>query len=665
MQPDSTLNPQQRAAAEYRGRNLLVLAGAGTGKTRTIIARARHLLRRGVNPSRILILSFTRKSAREIVDRLQSALPGRDDELKGRTFHSWCMEMIEQNPEVFDFGKYSVIDEDDRLSAFKLVCGRNFRAANFIKPEQLADVYSFAVNACCSLSTALQKQIFNGRTDPQTRQAILGKRPVYEQAIKKYLAFKTQHRYLDYDDILAKVAKGLKRNPDAARHLASHYDHILIDEMQDTNPLQYLLLESFWTDCNLFCVGDDAQSIYGFRGADFRSVHHFTDIVPHAEVMRLTLNYRSTQEILDLGNWILARSPLHYDKELQAVRGKGVRPALIHYVNDWDQARDIVMRIRDSVGVQGCKYEDNMVLSRSNYGMRAVEGCLIEAGIPYTIFGGTGLMKSAHIRDVVSALRVVANPHDELAWMRYLKLFEGVGDITAAKIISAVLDKETLQQCLETLVCDFRLPGEAASTLQAIHNLQAEVDRAIKAAFEGLEKVLSRAYKDDWEKRKRDLPILQKIGAGAQSITAFLGEYVLDPALETGDKEDGHADDHVILTTIHSAKGLEATNCYLLNVSYSNFPSPHAVEAGEEAVEEERRCLYVALTRAKNRLYLYRSLKASRVVEPSDRQNSLYFLNDLPPHLCELGNVRDGDRAWAPYRGEGIRFSDDSDFDFS
>ncbi|MGM9864537.1 MAG: 3'-5' exonuclease, partial [Lepagella sp.] len=170
---------------------------------------------------------------------------------------------------------------------------------------------------------------------------------------------------------------------------------------------------------------------------------------------------------------------------------------------------------------------------------------------------------------------------------------------------------------------------------------------------------------DDWEKRKRDLPILQKIGAGAQSITAFLGEYVLDPALETGDKEDGHADDHVILTTIHSAKGLEATNCYLLNVSYSNFPSPHAVEAGEEAVEEERRCLYVALTRAKNRLYLYRSLKASRVVEPSDRQNSLYFLNDLPPHLCTLGNVREGDRTWSQYKGEGISFSDDSDFDFS
>lgn len=666
MQSDDTsLNPQQKAAAEYQGRNLLVLAGAGTGKTRTIIARARHLLRHGISPSRILILSFTRKSAKEIVDRLQSALPSNRDELKGRTFHSWCMEMIEHNPEVFDFGKYSVIDEDDRLSAFKLVCGRNFRAANFIKPEQLADVYSFAVNACCNLSTALQRQLFNSRTDPHTRQAILSKRPIYEQAIKKYLAFKTAHRYLDYDDILSKVAKGLKRNPQAALHLASHYDHILIDEMQDTNPLQYLLLESFWNHVNLFCVGDDAQSIYGFRGADFRSIHHFTEVVPQAEVMRLTLNYRSTQEILDLSNWVLARSPLHYDKTLQSVRGKGEKPVLIHYVQEWDQARDIVMRIRDSIGMQGCKYSDNMVLSRSNYGMRAVEGCLIEAGIPYIVFGGTSLMKSAHVRDVVSALRVVANPRDELAWMRYLKLFEGVGDITAAKIINAILNKDSLQQCLETLIIDFRMPAEAATTLQAIHNLQAEVDRAIQAAFKGLERVLKRVYKEDWDKRAHDLPILQKIGAGAQSITAFLGEYVLDPALETGRKEDGSPEDHVILTTIHSAKGLEATNCYLLNVSYSNFPSPHAVEAGEEAVEEERRCLYVALTRAKDRIYLYRSLRAARVVEPKEEKASLYFLNDLPSQLCELSNVRDGDRVWTPYRGEGIRFSDDSDFDFS
>lgn len=664
---DSVLNEQQLAAARYEGRNLLVLAGAGTGKTRTIIARARHLLESGVSPGRILILSFTRKSAKEIVDRLQSALPKRSDELKGQTFHSWCMEMIERNPGVFAFGKFTVMDEDDRLSAFKLVCGRNFKAANFIKPEQLADVYSYAVNACCNLSTSLQRQLFNGRTDQSTRNAILSKRPVYENAIRKYIEFKRQHRYLDYDDILQRVAAGLRKNPEAAEHLAAHYDHILIDEMQDTNPLQYRLLESFWGRCSLFCVGDDAQSIYGFRGADFQSVHTFTKVVPDADVMRLTLNYRSTQPILDFANWVLRRSPLNYDKDLVAARGKGEMPLLIHYGQEWDQARDIVMRIRDSIGLQGCKYSDNMVLSRSNHGMRAVEACLIETGIPYVVFGGTSLMKSAHVRDVVSAMRIVANPRDELAWMRYLKLFEGVGDITAAKIINVLLEKDTLQQCLESLIIDFRLPAEAATTLQAINDLQREVDKAIKAAFEGLEKILSHIYKEDWSKRSRDLPILQKIGASADSIASFLAEYVLDPSLETGRKEEGHADDYVTLTTIHSAKGLEAANCYLLNVSYSAYPSPKAVEQGEEAIEEDRRCLYVALTRAKDRLFIYRSVLATRVNDPEAgaEQSRLYFLNDLPTSLYEFCDVRYGTNAWKPYQGKEIKFDDADDFDFS
>lgn len=665
-QSAETLNEQQLAAARYQGRNLLVLAGAGTGKTRTIIARARYLLRQGVAPGRILILSFTRKSAKEIVDRLQSALPRRSDELKGQTFHSWCMDMIEHNPGVFSFGNFTVIDEDDCNSAFRLVCGRNFKAANFIKPEQLAEVYSYAVNACCNLSTALQRRLFNGRTDKHTQEAILAKRAVYEQAIRKYLAFKKQHRYLDFDDILLRVASGLLKNPDAAAHIAAHYDHILIDEMQDTNPLQYKLLQSFWNHCNLFCVGDDAQSIYGFRGADFQSVHNFTKLVPQAAVLKLTLNYRSTQQILDFANWVLRCSPLDYDKDLKAARGKGALPVLVHYSQEWDQARDIVMRIRDSLGLQGCKYADNMVLSRSNHGMRAVEACLIEAGIPYVVYGGTSLFKSAHVRDVVSALRIVANYNDELAWMRYLKLFEGVGDIKAAKIISALLDKESLQQCLESLIIDFHMPAEAATTLQAIHDMQREVDKAVKAAFSGLEKILKHIYKDDWDKRCLDFPILQKLGAGAESITAFLGEYVLDPSLQTGKKEEGHPDDYVVLTTIHSAKGLEAANCYLLNVSYSTYPTPKSVEAGPEAVEEDRRCLYVALTRAKDRLFIYRSIHAARVREPQDNENhtQLYFLNNLPPQLYEFCDARFGASVWRPYTGKEITLDDD-DFDFS
>ncbi|MDE5807660.1 MAG: UvrD-helicase domain-containing protein, partial [Muribaculaceae bacterium] len=220
------LNLQQKEAATYEGRNLLVLAGAGTGKTRTIIARAKYLLNKGVRPSRLLILSFTRKSAREIVARLQSSVGPDTRSLKGQTFHSWCMEIIEQNPGVFNFGKFTVIDEEDRESAFRLVCGRHFKKSNFIEPRQLAEVYSYVVNARCNLSAALSHRLFHGRMDEETKEKILKKLPVYQEVIKKYMAFKAERRYLDYDDILQKVAIGLKKNPEAADFIAHGYDHI-------------------------------------------------------------------------------------------------------------------------------------------------------------------------------------------------------------------------------------------------------------------------------------------------------------------------------------------------------------------------------------------------------------------------------------------------------
>lgn len=211
------LNPQQREAVTFDGRNLLVLAGAGTGKTRTIIARAKYLLNSGVDPARLLILSFTRKSAREIVNRLRSSVKeGDSNRLKGQTFHSWCMDLIDRNPAIFNFGKFTVIDEEDRESAFRLVCGRHFKKSNFIEPSQLAEVYSYVVNARCNLSTALSKRLFNGQLDDETRLKILEKLPVYQDVIRKYLAFKAERRYLDYDDILQKVAVGLSKNKEPA-----------------------------------------------------------------------------------------------------------------------------------------------------------------------------------------------------------------------------------------------------------------------------------------------------------------------------------------------------------------------------------------------------------------------------------------------------------------
>lgn len=662
------LNEQQERAARYQGRNLLVLAGAGTGKTRTIIARAKYLLDSGVSPQRLLILSFTRKSAKEIVTRLQASSKQDARKLRGQTFHSWCMEMIEQNPAVFNFGKFTVIDEEDCESAFRLVCGRHFSKSNFIKPAQLAEVYSYAVNARCNLTTALSRRLYNGQMDEATREKIMKKLPVYQDVIRKYMAYKAERRYLDYDDILQKVAVGLKKNPAAAKFISEAYDHILIDEMQDTNPLQYLLLESFWDRCNLFCVGDDAQSIYGFRGADFKSIHHFCEVVPEAEVMKLTVNYRSTQGILDISNWLLSQSPLDYDKQLVAYRGAGEKPILAHFGEEWDQARDIVMRIKDTIGGDGARYKDNMVLSRSNWGLKSVEACLVEAQIPYVIYGGTSLMASAHVRDLVSALRVVANPRDELAWERYLCLFPRIGEITAAKIIDKIMDDTTIEECAETISTFPGIDPGVAATLLAIRDMQTEVNKAIMAALKGLERVLEAKYKTDWTRRRKDMMLLEKIGESSESLTAFISDYILDPSLGTAVKNEANPDDCVILTTIHSAKGLEARFCYLVNVNFNQYPSPKAVAAGEDAIEEDRRCLYVAMTRAADRLVIYRSNKATYVENnPKDWYEfaSKYFLNDLPMSLYEAVELTDGARRWDSYTGGGISLTDCDEFDFS
>lgn len=668
----SELNEQQSAAATYEGRNLLVLAGAGTGKTRTIIARAKYLLDKGVAPSRILILSFTRKSAKEIVTRLQASTQRDARALKGQTFHSWCMEMIEQNPSVFNFGKFTVIDEEDRESAFKLVCGRHFKKSNFINPSELAEVYSYVINARCNLSTAIGCRIFNGNFDENIRERILAKLPVYQEVIKRYMAYKAERHYLDYDDILQKVAVGLKKNPEAAHFMSDSYDHILIDEMQDTNPLQYLLLESFWNRCNLFCVGDDAQSIYGFRGADFNSIHHFKEVVPDAEIKQLTINYRSTQEILDISNWLLDQSPLDYNKHLSAYRGKGVMPEVCHFRHEWDQARDIVMRIKNSRGEEGVPYRENMVLSRSNWGLKAVEACMVEAQIPYVVYGGTTIMASAHVRDIVSALRIVANPRDELAWERYLLLFPGIGEITAARVIDAIVGKDSLEECSKAISDGFKLDSKVVETLREIDKLQSAVNKAIDAALAGLSKILATKYKTDWSRRRKDIALLAKIGETSESLVAFISDYILDPSLGTAVKNESDPEDCVTLTTIHSAKGLEARNCYLVNVSVNSYPSAKAIANGTDAVEEDRRCLYVAMTRAKDRLVIYRTQLAAQTVKPGNSVEGFnldcgeqYFLNNLPSTLYNPEYISDDLRHWGEYRGGGITLSDADEFDFS
>ena len=446
----SSLNKQQLAAATYNGKHLLVLAGAGTGKTRTIIARALHLISKGVPPTRIKILSFTKKSAQEIVGRIKIEGTNMPEakQVSGSTFHSWCMDLITRYGSAFGLEGYSCIDEEDRESAISIAIGNLYNKKKIqvgnaqIKGSHISDIYSYAVNTRKNLSTAIKMKLYE-----QVEENVKKIKELIEPIIRAYIEYKRSRRYIDYDDMLMAVATILKQNLELKTFISSLYDHILIDEMQDTNPLQWMLLESFMDNCHLFCVGDDAQSIYSFRGADFKSIHSFVDRVPDSEVYKLEENYRSTQEILDLSNWLLDESPLNYNKHLFAHRGNGHKPIMQFVDNDWEEAEFITENILSNVA-DGLHYKNHMVLSRTILGTRKVEAACISKKIPFQVFGGTTLLRTKHVRDVLSALRIIANFRDELAWVRYLKLWQGVGDTTASSIIEEMFACSTLSDCI-------------------------------------------------------------------------------------------------------------------------------------------------------------------------------------------------------------------------
>ena len=626
----NSLNSNQRIAATFGNQHALVLAGAGTGKTKTIIARAAYLISQGVPADRVAILTFTRKSAAEIVERVKSTIGESAAGLRASTFHTWCMSVMHRMPDAFGTRGFSIIDRDDQLLLFRVVRGgSNERAKGFLSAGNLCDVYSLARNTGKNLSATLERLHPDALEDKADIADIM----------REYELRKRSRKYLDYDDILDVVAQKLIQSPEIRDRIASQYDYFLIDEMQDTNPLQWKLLNPLKEKCILFCVGDDAQSIYGFRGADFRNVHSFSELVPGATTLKLTENYRSTQEILDVSNWLLNASPLDYDKQLIAARGAGQRPQLHIFPNEWEEAawvtQDIIRRKND-----GDDWGGHMILARSAYVARHVESSLISAEIPYRFIGGTKLFESAHVRDVLSLLRIIGNHTDEIAWMRYLMLFPGVGEKSASKAVSEVLETTSFEDAISSLRTSSKLLTEAATILLDVAKLDSNVADAIGAAVIRLATFLESNYRNqEWEKRRRDFPLLQKIAEKHTSILSFVEEYLLDPITVTQINRN-EVPDVVTLITVHSAKGTECNTCYVINVSPGAFPSGLAASDIDD-VEEERRVLYVAFTRAMNSLIITRRTFDQWAVADNtnkkDGENTAetYFLNEIPEGLTD------------------------------
>ncbi|AXF43681.1 ATP-dependent helicase [Acinetobacter johnsonii] len=623
------LNPQQKQAATTESQHSLVLAGAGCGKTKTIVARAAYLIDQGIPANQIQILTFTRRSASEIVARVELALGEQAKGLRASTFHTFCMYLLRRVPKAFGLEQFSIIDRDDQLMMFRLIRGKDDKKNpnQLPKPQELCDLYSFARNTRQKLSDALEKQ------HPEH----LAFKDQIAEIMKEYETRKRARSFLDYDDILAIVASALDQSDGLADYVASLCKHMLVDEMQDTNPLQWALLEPLKDKVSLFCVGDDAQSIYGFRGADFENIHHFKDRVPNARVFKLEQNYRSTQEILDLSNWLLDQSEIQYNKRLDAHRGEGVKPRMHIFPNEFDEAKWIAIDIKERHYLQGQRWSDHMVLVRSSFAARHIEAACIAANVPYRFIGGMKLLETAHVKDLLSLLRVIANPLDDIAWMRFLTLWNGVGDVGASRLAQQLLLEPEFDLIFDKLEKFGRIPAETVLIMKQMTVLKQEVQACVSLGIQAIEAQLAENYKKDWNRRQGDFELVKQLASKHTQLSEFLEEYVLDP-VSISEIERQSDSDVVTLITIHSAKGTEQKVCYVVNVTPGQYP--HARAQGDfNDVEEERRVLYVALTRAQNELILTKqnlSLWARDVIDEQGRKVESYFLNDLTRNLCSM-----------------------------
>lgn len=627
-------NEQQKAAISCNTKNILVLAGAGTGKTRTIIGRAVRLVQEGCPPRRIAIITFTRRAAAEIRDRLIKTAGESCRQVMSGTFHNFCLREMNSHPDWFGMTGSTIIDRDDQSQLMKLSRGEliaekskeNALASSALKSQlppaaQLLNYYSYARNTNQPIKEYLEKYADESE---QMVSRIL-------QIFAAYKRRKIDAGYLDFDDILHRFAKVMRQEQQICARIAGGYDHVLVDEMQDTNPLQWLILESLAPYLNLFCVGDDAQSIYAFRGADFRNVHSFQQRLPEAEVLKLELNYRSTQEILDLSNWLLSQSSLEYNKQLRAFRGQGIRPKLAEFLGDRDEAEWVGEQLSQH-HQRRIRWDEQMVLCRTSNSARVIESELIRRKIPYRFIGGIGLLQTAHVKDLLSVLRVIVNHRDDLSWVRYLTMWPGIGEVSSARLIKHIGSASNFPDALELLTKN-RPGSPLLDPLQeAYQNIEAP-QACIHGLIESLDDLMKSRY-DNWEKRLRDVKLLLRLAEKHENVRDFLDTYTLDP-ISTTEANTDVEDDVLTLITVHSAKGTEAKICYIVFAQHGNYPHIRSI-SDPEAVEEERRILYVALTRAQDELLISRNIPAtSSYSDHNSNFPQVSFLVPLPPGLVD------------------------------
>jgi DNA helicase II / ATP-dependent DNA helicase PcrA len=611
------LNPEQRRAVEHGDGPLLVVAGAGTGKTRTLACRVAHLVRSGVPTERILLLTFTRRAARQMLARAARITHG---EVEGRawggTFHAVGNRLLRRYGRALGLPpSFTVLDQADSADLIDLVrsdLGLGRGEARFPRKDTLAAIHSRTVNAGTPLVRVLREHF------PWCAETAEPIRDVF----RNYVRRKREQGVLDYDDLLL-FWRALLETP-AGERVASLFDHVLVDEYQDTNAIQADILAAMRrppAPAGLTVVGDDAQAIYGFRAATVENILGFADRFPGTTVVRLERNYRSTQPILDVSNAVIDRAERRHRKDLQAARRGDRRPVLSTCHDELEQAESVCRAVLEH-REEGLPLVRQAVLFRAAHHSDLLEVELSRRNIPFVKHGGLRFVEAAHVKDLLALLRLLENPFDEPAWFRVLQLLDGVGPATARSMMAALGVREPSRghgpahEVERTgpmrRFLDAGLPAVPPSAREEVEALRAaladclpgslpvaaEIDRARRF----LDPVVRRVYPRAGS-RVRDLERLGLLAGTARTRERFLSDLTLDPPAAAGDLAGPPLldEDYLVLSTIHSAKGCEWDVVHVIHAADGCIPSDMATGRPEE-IDEERRLLYVALTRARDTL---------------------------------------------------------------
>ncbi|HOV54172.1 MAG TPA: ATP-dependent helicase [Fervidobacterium sp.] len=615
------LDEEQKVAVVEPEGKIVVIAGPGSGKTRVITYKIAYLLMTGVRASEMLLVTFTRAAARQMIERAQKATRAELNDMLAGTFHHVCNILLRKYGSAVGLKpNFTILDESDAKDLMKIVRARFVTSKQMNKAlptnTELHNLYSYMVNTFSTPYEVVLKRA----------KRWINVIDVIERIFQEYALEKEKQNVVDYDDLLIKMLQLLENYPDVREAISSRFKWILVDEFQDTNIVQLKIVQLLsQVHGNVFVVADDAQSIYSFRGARFENVK---EIMKDAKVFKIQTNYRSTDKIVDLVNSVIPRSSV--PKKLRAVRASSQKPVVVNTYDHFDEASFVAQQIITHVN-EGIDYSDIAVIYRAHSHSLELQVELAKKNIPFRILSGIKFSESAHAKDVMAFLKLMVNPFESISWTRLLKLLDNIGDVTAEKITNEILNSES--------------PIDAFLAMNVKSNNAMQIKEIMdycrgKPPAQQIERFYEDFYKNylefeypDFRDREEDIERLTEMAKFYDSTQDFLNDLLISE--DVGREVENES--KVTLTTVHQAKGLEWKVVFVIGVNPGDFP--HFLAVKDDTLDEEERLFYVAITRAKDYLYISHSV-LSRSDHRGFNEVDRDFIEDIPPQLVEFWRVR-------------------------